>query len=50
MHVIGSLTRRDVFVVVPSVVTSVVTSTESVNFVDESESSQREVVTIVVEE
>ena len=48
MHVIGSLTRRDVFVVVPSVLTS--ESTESVNFVDESESSQRKVVTIVAEE
>ena len=33
MHVIGSLARRDVFVVVPSVLTS--ESTESVNFVDE---------------
>ena len=48
MHVIGSLTRRDVFVVVQSVLAS--ESTESVNFVDELESSQREVVTIVPEE
>ena len=48
MRVIGSLATRDVFVVAPSVLTS--ESTEYVNFVDESESSQREVVTIVTEE
>ena len=43
MDVIGSFTTRDVFVSAPTVLTS--ESTESVNFVDESESSQREVVT-----
>ena len=49
MDVIGSFTSRDVFVAAaPSVLTSV--STESVTFVDESENSQLEVVTIVPEE
>ena len=38
MDVIGSFTTRDVFVAAPSVLAS--ESTESVNFVDESESSQ----------
>ena len=48
MDVIGSFTTRDAFVVAASVLTS--ESTESVNVVDESENSQREVVTIVPEE
>ena len=39
MDVIGSFMTRDVFVAATSA------STESVTFVDESESSQREVVT-----
>ena len=48
MDVIGSFTTRDVFVAAPSVRTY--ESTESVNFVSELESSQWEVVTIVLKE
>ena len=47
MDVIGSFTTRDVFVAAPSVLMS---ESTTVNFVDESESSQWEVVTIVPEE
>ena len=48
MDVIGSIKTRDVFVVAPSLLRS--ESTESVTFVDESESTEREVVTIVPKE
>ena len=50
MDVIGSFTSRDVFVAAAPSVLSILSQRNLSNFVDESENSQREVVTIVPEE